>query len=193
VSGSNTYGVVTTAGKQGTDTITGVTWNGVSMTKIVTRQVPAADRYITLWGLASPSAGVTNIVASSSESNFIGFTAGYYTGAQSASAADSSNSGTNSASPITVSTTTVADNCWLVGAASGVSDGAPSSWTTGTSRDTGAGSHGTADSNAAQTPAGSHSLAAAFTHTTNNHALVVMSIAPYSPPSARPAFLLNFV
>jgi len=180
VSGSDTYGVVSTAGKQGTDTITGVTWNGVSMTKIVVRQV-TGDRFIALWGLASPAAGTNNIVVTSSESNFIGVAAVYYTGAQSATAADSSSSGTNTASPITVSTTTVADHAWLVAAASGVSEGAPSSWATGTSRDTGAGSHGTADSNGSKTPAGSYSLSANFAaFPSNNHAMVIMSIAPYA-------------
>ena len=111
VSGSDTIGLVFVAGETGTDDITAVTWNSVSMTKIAAVQVPT-DRWISVWWIANPASATT-----------ISFTGGtfwrsfssYYTGAAQTGQPDSSATNTNTASTgITAATTVVADNSWLV-------------------------------------------------------------------------------
>lgn len=111
VSGSDTLGIVYVAGESASDQITAVTWNSVAMTKIAAVQVPT-DRWTSVWYVVNPASSTT-----------ISFTGGtfwrsysmYYTGAKQTGQPDSSNTGTSAASTaISVATTVVASDSWLV-------------------------------------------------------------------------------
>lgn len=111
VSGSDTIGIVTVVGTTVTDDISAVTWGGVGMTKIAAIQNPA-DRWISTWWVANPSSGAA-----------IHFTGGtfwrsysfYFTGAHQTAPIDSFNTGsTVSANTLSIATTVVASNCWVI-------------------------------------------------------------------------------
>jgi len=95
-----------------TDNITGVTYNGVSMTQIGTSVHNATlGRYVTIWGLASPTSG-SNTVAITGGAN--------QTAAGTSISGYNSNSGFNSgstisATPVSVGVTTTVDNAFVVG------------------------------------------------------------------------------
>lgn len=166
------------------DTITGVTYNSVAMTLIDKKQM-GADRFFYLWYLVAPATGANNIVATSSNSQILRAASASYTGASQTGVPDASTTnnveGTLS---ITTSVTTVADNSWLVMVArnSGAEDitaGASTTLRTLIDPDT---SEAIFDSNAAKTPAGSHSLVATKTATNRDWITVMASFAPPAPP-----------
>lgn len=95
----------------GASLITGVTYNGVAMTRVGT---VLADRWTTLWVLANPATGANNVVATASSSTVIGGASVSYTGAKQTAQPDSSNTGTSATAALTVSTTVVLTNCWIV-------------------------------------------------------------------------------
>lgn len=172
---------VGTVGKVNQDTISGVTYNGVAMTKITTAQY-AARRYSTLWYLINPASGSNNVVITSSETNVIQGLAASYTGAKQSGQPDAQNTGTALASSIAVAVTSVADNCWhimYVGNASGGSVSSAGSGTTqrvvGTTFFPG---NAILDSNSAKTPAGSYTLNNNQTDSGSELAAVAVSFAP---------------
>ena len=112
VSGSNTIGIILTQGNvSATNSITAITWGGVSMTLIDGAQVPS-DRYMSAWYVLNPSSsGAISMTGGA----FWDWYSWYYTGALQSGQVDSTNHGTSSASTtITVATTVVASNCWTV-------------------------------------------------------------------------------
>lgn len=173
---------VGTVGKAGTDTISGVTYNGVAMTKIATAQV-ATRRYSTLWYLINPASGSNNVVISSSETNVIEGLAASYTGAKQSGQPDAQNTNTAvSSSSIAVSVTSVADNCWHMMFVGNTSGGSTSSAGSGTTqRVTGSTffvGNAMLDSNGPKTPAGSYTLNNNQTDGTSELAAVAVSFAP---------------
>lgn len=99
------------------DSITGVTYNSVSMTQVGKIASLALGRYIYLYYLAGPSTGSNNIVASSSGSEILRGNAASYTGASQTGIPDavSTNSGTVlSGAALTGTVTVGASGCWLV-------------------------------------------------------------------------------
>ena len=101
--------------------VTGVTYNGVSMTQIDTVQTNATDTVVYLYGILAPSTGTNNIVASRTiaSDSFYVFGASY-TGVDQGTAIGSLTK-TKGANPTGVSQTTFtgtlttpAANCWLV-------------------------------------------------------------------------------
>lgn len=134
--------------------ITGVTYNGVSMTSAGTAVVSGNGAWASsVWYLLNPATGAAhNIVATSGSANVgtVNISAHSYTGASTVSQPDSynSNSGTNNGGTFTVSTTVVASNCWLVGAYASADDAAPTGNTNCTIRQNPAQQWASADSNA---------------------------------------------
>lgn len=96
------------------DTVTGVTYNGTSMTFIAKTSYPGAGRQgVAMYYLLNPATG-TNTISVNGSGNVTGF-ASSYTGVNQSSQPDSS-AVTNpaNASSITMTTTVVATGCWLV-------------------------------------------------------------------------------
>lgn len=155
--------------------VTSVTYNGVGLTKVAF--VANTDRGAGLWCLVNPATGANTLTINASLSSGIQGAAASYTGAKQTGVPDSSNTRASaSGSPATVSTTTVADNSWLVAAF--VNDtGNISAGTSTTIRAPGGSTtFGIYDSNAAKTPAGSFALAT--TNGGGNTAAVIASFAP---------------
>lgn len=96
------------------DLVTGVTYNGVSMTQVTTTS-PNANRRIYLYYLVGPNTGANNVVITTSASTAIGGNAASYTGvAQSGTIIDVSTTATDTSSPIDTTLTTTVDNCWAI-------------------------------------------------------------------------------
>ena len=144
-----------------TDTISGITYGGVAMTRPTNGFVTDATNYgIYIYALHAPTEGANNVVISSSLTTIFGI-ASSYTGASQTSTVDSSaKTAPTAAATLTTTTTTVADNCWLVMMAR-TEDATPfmAAGTNTTLRQNNTNdSIAMFDSNAAKTPAGSHSL-----------------------------------
>lgn len=114
ISGSDRYllvGVLDVAG----DTVTGVTYGGVSMTQLGKTNA-ATSRYIYLYGLANPTTGTNDIVASrSSGTSVFGYGAVNLSGAtQTTSPVDASATQNGTGTTVSVDLTTVADNTAVI-------------------------------------------------------------------------------
>lgn len=132
-------------------------YNGTSMTAgpFFAMTGGAAGQYIRSWYLDNPTTGTHNI-AWTTTANMYGFGASY-TGVAQTGTLDSNNTGgTSSATSLTVSTTTVADNCWLTGFA--YTSSAETAGANTTIRGSTVSQLYIIDSNSAQTPAGSKSM-----------------------------------
>lgn len=157
---ANARKILLFAVKDDNGTTTGVTYNTVPMTQVSVSPVNfQTTKKVYLFYLLNPTAGANNIVASrtgASGAEFIGAAASYNNVRQS-DQPDSVNSATGNTNPLSVATTTVADNSWVV-----IAGGSGQPLTAGSSTTLRAGS-GTdcaiGDFNQAKTPAGSVTLA----------------------------------
>ena len=149
----------------------------------------ATGQYIRSWYLDNPATGTHNIVWTTT-ADMYGFGASY-TGIAQTGVLDSSNTGGNAtATSLTVSTTTVADNCWLTGFAYTASAATMGSNTT--SRGNTASILYVIDSNSPQTPAGSKSMT--VTHASGFDGMLVVSNAPATTISSFPAYpIINLI
>lgn len=96
------------------DWVTGITYNGVSMTRIQTVS-PTVNRRLYLYYLVGPATGANNVVISTSSSAAIGGNAASYTGvAQTGTIIDVSTTVTDTSSPIDTTLTTTIDDCWTI-------------------------------------------------------------------------------
>lgn len=96
------------------DTVTGVTYNGVSMTRI--QLMFGNPSMVCLYGLIAPSTGANNIVVSLSGSN--NYCAGggvSYTGCNQTSQPNASGTNNPTGTALTQQLTTTVDGCWLGG------------------------------------------------------------------------------
>ena len=152
-----------------TDTGASVTYNGVSMTQFNKLEIPG-DRWMYAFYLFNPATGSNTVAITGTVNRTV---AAYYTGVGSY---ETSSTNTGTATSLTTSVTTTADNCWLIGVADKVSPGTLVAGTNTTSR--GASSNDNIiDTNAAQTPAGSHSMQMT-SDSTISIAMIVGSFAP---------------
>lgn len=187
VTGSNTIGFAgVQLGGTASDLLTGITFNGSAMTAAGAGklQVPL-DAYIYLRYIIAPTTG--NIVASFSGTATDAYGYGAtYTGAAQTGQPDATGTNTdNGGTGVTTSVTTVADNCWLVGVGATSQNTATAS-TNATQRQQGNGgvSGIFVDSNAAQTPAGSKSMAIIRSPATATRSgLIVASFSPVAGAS----------
>lgn len=180
VTGTITYAHNNVAGdyldvviRSGTDSVTGVTYAGVSMTQLAKSSSGGVYYH---YGLAAPATGSNNVVVSVTGSENRWSASEALIGAKQTGQPDASNFGSSASSPNTVSVTTVADNSWLIGIAQG--GGSLTGGTGTTLRQDGTGGTDTVllDSNGVKTPAGSYSLVCNYSSGTNY--LSVISIAP---------------
>lgn len=101
--------------------VTGVTYNGVAMTKITSILKSAANAfYVSLWYLKAPATGTNNLVATRTTGSGDFYVIGsFYSGVDQTNPIDNSGAGYNtttsdgSGATLTETLTTVSDNCWL--------------------------------------------------------------------------------
>lgn len=98
-----------------TDTLSGVTYNGVAMTQIRKQLNANSIGYAYLYYLVGPATGANNVVATNGSSTYMEGVSVSYTGVAQTGTIDSSNGNTASSSTLSVSTTVVASNCWVLG------------------------------------------------------------------------------
>jgi hypothetical protein len=160
------------------DTITGVTYAGVAMTKISGLQ---NGRWNYLWYLIAPATGANNIVVTTSASDILRSVAASYTGVKQSGVPDATAEGnysTGANADATQSVTTVADNCWIVAMGSGVQIGAGASTTQ--RAEVAEDGTGIFDTNLALTPAGSHDIKVKNTDSvTRTLSIIAASFAPF--------------
>ncbi len=169
---------------------TGITYNGVAMTQVGTNLVVSTLYYdkIFLYYLIAPATGSNNVVATFGSANYNFLYALSYTEVSQSSFPDASiENGPTAGTSMTTSLTTVADNCWTV--LQGLSvNGALSAGTGSTLRNNNVSNSAIFDSNGAQTPAGSKSMA--FTTTINENKVGQMiSFAPVASATTNGNFL----
>jgi len=171
-------------------TISSVTYDGVEMTSFGNVERTPNGEYQYMYYLIAPSVGSQNIIiTTTTPMDYIGATSASYTGVRQTGQPDSYVTFPNSTgTSITTTTTTIADNSWLVGFY--VVDTA-GTWTAGldtTARDA-IGNARLFDSNGAKTPAGSYSLIA--THPIGVLSGQMVSISPYI--LTNPGMLIDFM
>lgn len=114
------------------DNLTSVTYAGVAMTQINKRQDNVGnDAYTYLYYLTSPATGANNVVVTGTGNPNIRVEAvsASYTGDK-GFVIDSSNMQSSTSSTMTMSTTVVKSNCWLVGISSNFRATSPGAGTT---------------------------------------------------------------
>lgn len=162
----------------GNNNITGCTYGGVTMTKMFTLSIQngGLGAYNNIFYLLNPPTGANTLSCSHG-----GAGNGTWMAAQSFSGVGSfTASSSNSASSVTsisASVTTTVDNSWLMGQCSGQTSGPLTAGSnTSVSINAGPGQYSLIDTNAAQTPTGSKSMAC--TGSSQNMAILVAAFAP---------------
>lgn len=164
------------------DVITGVTYNGVSMTRVNDTYVTAGNNIrVYLYYLIAPATGANNVVVTQASGGgwSIRAIATSYTGAKQTGQPDASNTattGAGTATSLSCAVTTVADNCWVVGIER--SDEVSVAGTNTTFRAKTGDYCYMMDTNAPKTPAGSSSLQVTQ-NPSANLAICACSISPY--------------
>lgn len=114
-SGSNRYLIVGISASRG-DRVSGVTYNGVSMTQLVKAADTAGNNnYLYFYGLVAPATGSNNIVVSVSSSSELELCAASYTDVKQTGQPDATASANNaSTTSISSSITVVNNGSWVV-------------------------------------------------------------------------------
>ena len=177
----------------GTNNVTGVTYNGVAMTLVDTAVAQAGVNY-KLFYLINPATGANNVVISTDvASNVLRGVSTSYTGSAQSGQPDSFSKVQGAQTyPLAISTTVVAANCWLVMAGGNVDDG-QNAGTNTTSR-VAVNSMEMFDSNAT-VGTGAQVLNATSTVSPTNSGFVIVSLAPAggAAGTARDARLLTLL
>lgn len=178
VTGSDTIGHVFVA-QQSDPTavrITGVTWNGVAMTKIKTYTNTTNDS-LYLWELVGVTTG--DIVVSRDTTSNTGWcNAVSHTGASQTGQPDATDSANTTTTSLATSVTTVADNCWAVLGAFDSDGGTITASTNSTQRVAVTSFVKMFDNNTDITPAGSYTMTVTRATGTNDFSGVIASFAP---------------
>lgn len=160
------------------DIITGVTYNGTSMTQ-ASKKFTGQTAWGYLYILAAPSSGTHDVVVSASSSSFnLRAVSVSYTGAKQTGQPDATG-GSGAISPgtsVSSTVTTVANNCWAVNHLV-TEGGAPTASTNVTSRNQTLIFSSMGDNNADITPGGSN-LTQTWTFANQSAAITQVSIAP---------------
>lgn len=179
--GSNLILLVAVVAVTASDVITGVTYNGVSMTKIA-GQLYGGVAYQYLYYLVAPSTGANNIIVSSSSSVLLQSQAVSYTGVVQSSPTITGNSVENSVTSIASTLTSTVDNSVHI-AHFRVSDNATGWGVTNSVIAVGVGggsTEGVWESNPLLiSPAGSHTMTASAT-ASQTFAQIGVIFAPFS-------------
>jgi len=161
------------------DLVSGVTYNGVGLTRVLAQQSSFDSHYQYMYILVNPASGANNVVVSASSSVNIYATAAHYTGAKQTGQPDNQGSHTSTVASTTWSDTLtpVANNCWMVASVRpdyGRSDTAAGSGTT--MRLLQSNSIAWFDSNAAITPVAAKTLN--YTATITRWTSIYATLAP---------------
>jgi hypothetical protein len=157
-----------------TDICTGVTYNGVAMTRVNTIATATSGRAY-LYALSGPSQGANTVAITLSSAQAVYGGATSYTGA---GLVDANNTGTvASNTTLTVNVTTTKDKEWLVSLWVSNLGRTPSAGTNTTQRFTNSSAVAMSDSNGAQTPAGSYGQTTTTT-VLDGPAMIVASFPP---------------
>jgi hypothetical protein len=115
------------------DHVTGVTYNGVAMTRAVASiNAVANEDPVYLYYLVAPATGAHNVVVSLNASKDVYSVASSYTGAAQTGQPDATTSGATglgTANSLSMSLTVVASGCWVISAATDEQSGSPSAGT----------------------------------------------------------------
>lgn len=176
--GSNRLLLVHILTNNTTDTLTGMTYNGVAMTRLGIHASTPNNFIAYVYGLLAPATGSNNVVVTFSGSTVIGLQNVSYTGVKQSGLPDASNSNNDDdGNDWSESITTIANNCWhFLGKRSG-SDATVTSGGVRVLHGNYGGVQMVADSDAAITPAGSHAIAGS--NAANGYTSINVSIAPY--------------
>lgn len=170
------------------DQVLGVTYNGVSMTRIGYHGAGTAFGYGYCYALANPTSGSNNVIVTSNLGTPYAIAISYTgAGLPDIQGYIDGSGGYN----ISLNLTTVVNNCWLAGIMWS-NQGTNSAGSDTTLRISGGvnGVNVTAyDSNSAKTPAGTYALNAS-TQYTGNHSFFGVSIPPYVAPPVTGNFFL---
>lgn len=185
-SGSDRLLFVTLFSSSSSDVVTGVTYDGVSMTRVAVL-LPQSNIHHTLYSLIAPATGSNNIVVTNSSSVLTRTLSSVYTGVSQSSFPDASNTGTGvSVVGIEVPVTTTVDNCYVAGGGIGAS-GAIAYDTNTTVRAGDTAQTLLFDHGQATSPAGSESIGIKRESGVGNFSVIVVSMAPVG--GAAPTFI----
>lgn len=175
--GSNLILFVHATTNVNSDTVTGITYNGVAMT-FIDSQVNGADRFEYLYYLINPATGAHNVVVTANTSaNSLAGESVSYTGAKQTGQPDNHAKQNVVGGTQTLTLTTVANNCWtvLVTTTSATTPAASTNSTLRIANGTGGGEN-IFDSNGPITPAGSFGMSI-----TSGSGAVGMIMASFAP------------
>lgn len=175
------------------DVVTGVTYNGVAMTRLTAYALYVAGAtadWDYVYYIIAPATGANNIVVSCSATSNAYFRGHSYTGVKQTGFPDASASAySGTGTSITSTLTTIADNCWLVG----LHDNEQNIQTAGantTIRNITNSGIISVDTNSAQTPAGSKSMSSSWSGSgPNYYSIVSIAPAPSNPANLFPFFI----
>lgn len=142
----------------GTTTVSGITYNGVALTKINAQASGVMN--FELWYLSNPASGSNNVVVTTVGAvTLLNASAASYTGAVGPSGVPDSQGTSSGFEGTTDTRTSVANNCWHIGFFAGLDTGNGLTAGAGaTARTVLTSGFGMFDSNGPITPAGSHSM-----------------------------------
>ncbi len=96
------------------DVVSGITYNGVAMTKIGSSvQTTGTTNYSCMFYLVNPATGAHNVVVSTALGSTYS-SAASYTGVKQTDQPDATANATTASTPLTLTNTVVANNCWLI-------------------------------------------------------------------------------
>ncbi len=167
---------ITTNNASPQDAVSSVIWDSSqSMTSVAEYQTTNQNVRMYYYVLYAPNTGTNDLVVNLTDSLDVDIHIAYYSGVNQANEIDSSNTGTATGN-LTLTTTTVADNAWLLSMARNSSAGPMTAGTGTTDRSSGTRIHASGDSNGAKTPAGSHSMQ--WTAASGDSFGLIISLAP---------------
>lgn len=191
----NTNGILLVWIEKPTDGITGITWDGVALTKSVSFNYNAG-RYMYCWSLIAPHVGTKNLVISHSSINF-DICAVSYIGVKQSGFPDASATSTTTGTTATgsVSITTVANGAGIAGfmaIGTGGSISSNSNTVAVTEDFVGRGVGSFEASPLVKTTAGSLAMSITFSGSQTYYGNIAMSMAP-AVISATASFLLKMI
>lgn len=188
VNGSNNFLTAWVFSQTTTDDTTGVTYNGVAMTKVTSIAKNTTEGYLSCWRLIAPATGANTITATRSggATGVFWISTANYNGIKQSAEDNSTSTTVIGSTSLTCTLTTVADNCYLVmGAFS--DNGNVSAGASTTLQQSATTTPIISDSNGQKSPAGSYSLV--NNSSSGNNVGIMLSLAPVPAPTSGFFFL----
>ena len=173
--------------------VTGVTYNSVGATLIDSRQ-DASNRWSYVYRLTAPATGANNVVVSLSASTGVAAISQSYTGCTQTGVPDSFTTAVANVAAVSMTTTTIANNAWLVSfygggrSLSAVSGGVERRYQGGQADQL----YGY-DSNGPKTPAGSITISATQASSPSSYVTFSVSLAPVASGGPAPRTQLTMM